>query len=77
MTKIVWPVSRKLNSRLPQCGKAYKNSFESNIIRHQLLECLHDAHTGMYTPEERAGKVIKLMKKEKLICIMRKRFAER
>ncbi len=59
-TKIVRPVSRKLNSRLPQCSKAYINSFESNIIQHRLLECLHDAHTGMYTPEERAGKVMKI-----------------
>ncbi len=60
LTKIVWPVSRKLNSRLPQCGKAYINSFKSNIIRHRLLERLHDAYTGMYTPEERARKVMKI-----------------
>jgi hypothetical protein len=59
-TKIVRPVSRKLNSKLPQCGKAYINSFESNIIRHWLLERLNDAHTRMYTPEERAGKVMKI-----------------
>ncbi len=58
-TKIVQPVSRKLNSRLPQCGKVYINSFELNIIQHRLLECLHDAHTGMYMPEERARKVMK------------------
>ncbi len=31
-TKIVRPVSRKLNSRLPQCGEEYIKSFESNII---------------------------------------------
>ncbi len=30
--KIVQPVSRKLNIRLPQCGEVYINSFESNII---------------------------------------------
>jgi hypothetical protein len=59
-TKIVRPVSRKLNSRLPQCGKEYIQCFKSNIIRHCLLECLHDAHTGEYTPEERASKVIKI-----------------
>jgi hypothetical protein len=44
-TKIVCPVSRKLNSRFPQCGKVYIQSLESNLIRHHLLECLHDAHT--------------------------------
>jgi hypothetical protein len=31
-TEIVQPVSCKLNSRLPQCGKAYINSFKLNII---------------------------------------------
>jgi hypothetical protein len=65
LTKIVRPVSRKLNSRLPQCGKAYINSFESNIIQHWLLEHLHDAHTGMYTPKERARKVMKIDEEEK------------
>ncbi len=59
-TKIVRPVSRKLNSGLPQCGEANINSFKLNIIRHRLLERLHDAHTGMYTPEERARKVMKI-----------------
>jgi hypothetical protein len=59
-TKIARPVSRKLNSRLPQCGEEYIRSFELNIIRHRLLERLHDAHTGEYTPEERTSKVIKI-----------------
>jgi hypothetical protein len=59
-TKIVCPVSRKLNSRLPQCGEEYIQSFELTIILHCLLECLHDAHTGEYMPEERASKVIKI-----------------
>jgi hypothetical protein len=65
MTKIVWPVSRKLNSRLPLCGEAYINSFKSNIIQHRLLKRLHDAHMGMYTPEKRAGKVMKIDKEGK------------
>jgi hypothetical protein len=59
-TKIVRPVSRKLNSRLPQCGEVYIQSFESNIICHCLLECLHDAHTGDYAPGERASRVMKI-----------------
>ncbi len=58
--KIVRPVSRRLNSRLPQCGKEYIKSFKSNIIHHCLLERLHDAYTREYTPEERASKVIKI-----------------
>jgi hypothetical protein len=59
-TKIVRPVSCKLNSRLPQCSKAYIHSSKLNIIQHRLLERLHDAHTGMCTPEERAGKMMKI-----------------
>ncbi len=31
-TKIVRPVSHKLNSSPPQCGEAYISSFESNVI---------------------------------------------
>jgi hypothetical protein len=56
--KIVRPASRRLNSRLPGCGNDYVRSLESNIIQNCLLECLHNAHMGHYTPEERARKVI-------------------
>ncbi len=56
--KIVHPASCRLNSWLPGCGKEYVRSLESNIIKHCLLERLHNAHTGHYTPEERARKVI-------------------
>jgi hypothetical protein len=56
--KIVWPASRRLNSRLPGCSNEYGRSLESNIIQHCLLERLHNAHMGCYTPEERAQKVI-------------------
>ncbi len=44
--KIVQPVGRRLNSRIAGCCKTYIESLETNITRHRLLECLHDAHTG-------------------------------
>ncbi len=36
--KIVRPVGRRLNSKLPGCCKAYIDSLESNIAWHRLLE---------------------------------------
>jgi hypothetical protein len=59
-TKIVRPVSRKLNSKLPKCGEEFIQSLESNIIRHCRLKRLHEAHTGDHTPEDRASKVMKI-----------------
>jgi hypothetical protein len=56
--RIVRPASRRLNSWIPGCGKAYISSLKSNIIQHRLIERLHDVHTGGYTTEERARKVI-------------------
>ncbi len=56
--QIIQPASRRLNSRLPGCGKAYVRSLEGNIIQHHLIERLHEAHTGAYSAEERAQKVI-------------------
>ncbi len=56
--KIVRPASCWLNSPLPGCSNEYVRSLETNIIHHCLLECLHNAHTGNYAPEERARKVI-------------------
>jgi hypothetical protein len=56
--KIVKPVSQRLNSRLPKCSKAYIESLEKNIVKHRLLECLYDAHTGGYSAEETASRVI-------------------
>jgi hypothetical protein len=38
--KIIRPVSRCLNSRLPKCGEAYVENLEANISRHRLLERL-------------------------------------
>jgi len=52
------PVGRRLNSKLPGCCKTYIASLESNITRHRLLERLYDAHTGTYTHDERARKII-------------------
>jgi hypothetical protein len=63
--KIVQPVGRQLNSRLASCCKTYIESLESNITRHCLLECLHEAHTGTYSDEMRAQKIILIDKEGK------------
>jgi hypothetical protein len=42
-TKVVRPASRWLHSKLPRCGKAYNKSLD-NIVQHQLLEQLSEAH---------------------------------
>ena len=55
--KIVRPVGRRLNSKLPGCCKSYTDSLKSNIARHHLLEHLYNAHTGKYSNEERARKI--------------------
>jgi hypothetical protein len=56
--QIVRPASRRLNSRLPGCGKAYVRSIKKNIIQHRLIERLHNAHTREYSAAERARKVL-------------------
>ncbi len=56
--QIVRPSSRRLNSRLPGCGKAYVRSLKKNIIQHRLIKQLHDAHTGEYSAAEQAWKVL-------------------
>jgi len=73
--KIVRPVGRRLNSRLAECCTAYIESLESNIRQHRLLERLHDAHTGIYSNEERARKITQIdeegkayMKRAEKIC---------
>jgi hypothetical protein len=50
--KIVQPSGRRLNSRLPGCSKQYITSLESNIIKHKLLERLHEAHRGTFTDSD-------------------------
>ncbi len=61
---MTWYDSR-LNSKLPGCCKTYIASLESNIARHCLLERLYDAHTGTYTHDERARKIILIDKEGK------------
>jgi hypothetical protein len=56
--KIMRPMGRRLNSRLASCCKTYIESLESNITLHCLLERLHEAHTGTYSDEMRARKII-------------------
>ncbi len=56
--KIICPASQWLNSRLPGCSKAYIDSLKSNITRHCLLKRLHKAHTGGYSTEEMARKMM-------------------
>jgi hypothetical protein len=56
--KIVQPAGRRLNSRLLGCNQLYINSLERNITWHQLLERQLKAHTGNYSDEERAHRVI-------------------
>jgi hypothetical protein len=56
--RIARPASRRLNSRLPECNKAYVRSLEKNIVQHQLIERLHEAHTGKYSTAEQANMVI-------------------
>jgi hypothetical protein len=73
--KIIRPVSRCLNSQLPKCGQAYINSLEANIIQHCLLECLYDAHTGGYSAEETASRIITITKKGNHTCDMPRRSA--
>ncbi len=64
--KIVCPAGRRLNSRLPGCSKVYIDSLESNIIRHRLLERLHEAHTGAYLNSEQARRLIMIDKEGKM-----------
>jgi hypothetical protein len=63
--KTVRSVSHHLNSRLPKCGQAYVDSLEANIIQHCLLERLYNAHTGGYSVEETAHRVIAIDKEGK------------
>jgi hypothetical protein len=57
LVKIVRLAGRRFNSRLPGCSQLYKQS-RKNITQHRLLERMFKAHTGNYTDEERAQRVI-------------------
>jgi hypothetical protein len=63
--KIVQPAGRQLNSRLPGCSQLYIDSLEGNITQHCLLEQLFEVHTGNYSDEERARRVIIINKEGK------------
>ena len=52
-TKVVRPASCRLNSKMPQCGKAYVQSLERNIVQHRLLEQLNDVHCSNLSPKRR------------------------
>jgi hypothetical protein len=63
--RIVRPASRRLNSSLPGCNKAYVSSLEKNIVQHRLIKHLHEAHTGNYSADERATRVMAVDKEGK------------
>jgi hypothetical protein len=63
--KIVQPVGRQLNSQLPGCSKLYIDSLEANIVRHCLLEQLHDVHTRTFSDKEQKRRVIIIDKEGK------------
>jgi hypothetical protein len=65
LVKIFRPAGRRLNSHLLGCSKAYIDSLKSNIIKHWLLERLHDAHSGAYLDTEQAWRVIIIDKEGK------------
>ncbi len=74
--KIVQPAGQCLNSRRPGCSQAYIDSFESNIIKHCLLEWLHEAHTVVYLDTERAWQEIIIDKEGKAYMRRAEKFAE-
>jgi hypothetical protein len=63
--KIVQPAGRQLNSQLSGCSQLYIDSLKGNITRHHLLERLFEVHTGNYSDEERARRVIIINKEGK------------
>jgi hypothetical protein len=65
--KIVRPVGCRLNSRLAGCCKAYIKSLGANIICHRLLERTYDTHTGTYSKEVRAKRIILIDKEGKAL----------
>ena len=42
---------------MPQCGEAYVNSLEQNIVQHQLLEWLNEVHCSSLAHKERTAKI--------------------
>ncbi len=56
-TKVVHPVSCQLNSKMLQCGKAYVQSLEQNIVQHRLLERLSKVHHSNLSHKKKAEKL--------------------
>jgi hypothetical protein len=56
-TKIVHPALRRLNSKIPHCIDAYNKSLEDNIVRHRLIEKLHEVHVSNLTQQEKTMRV--------------------
>jgi hypothetical protein len=52
-TKVVRPASRRLNSKMPRCGKAYVKSLEQNIVQNRLLERLNEVHRSSLSYKKR------------------------
>jgi hypothetical protein len=75
--KIVRPAGQCLNNCLPGCSQAYIDSFESNIIKHCLLERLHEAHTGVYLDTKQARRVVIIDEEGKAYMQRAEKFAER
>jgi hypothetical protein len=42
--RILRPTARRLNTRLPKVSERYATLYESNVIKHQLIERLAEAH---------------------------------
>jgi hypothetical protein len=43
-SKVVWPASRRLNTKLPGVPEAYCNMLEKEIIKHRLIERTGEAY---------------------------------
>jgi hypothetical protein len=56
-TKAVRPASCWLNSKMPQCGKAYVQSLKQNIVQHRLLERLNEVHHSNLSHKKKAEKL--------------------
>jgi hypothetical protein len=56
-TNVVCPASCRLNSKMPQCGKAYVQSLEQNIVQHRLLERLNNVHHSNLSHKKKTEKL--------------------
>ncbi len=56
-TKIVRPASCRLNSKISHCIDAYNKSLEDNIVRHCLIEKLHEVHVSNSMQQDKMMRV--------------------